>query len=201
MDAAQTKVLQMVQNGTITAAQAESLLRAMGEDPVPQPQVAAAAVAEPAPPSSRRERRGMPSWWESAWLYVFCGALTLAAVGLGFTIMIGQGQTRPGWLACTLPVLVFGALLAALTWWSRSARWLHIKVREPDQRVHISLPVPLRPAAWALRVARPWVRQLQDTAIDEVLLALADADNQGQEMLVVEVDDAEEGEQVEIRLG
>ena len=201
MDPAQTKILQMVQNGTITAAEADSLLRAMGEDPEPQPNMAAEPLSQAAPPAGSRARRGMPAWWEGTWLYVFAGALILAGVGLGFTIMIAQGQTRPGWLACTLPVLGFGALLAGLTWWSRDARWLHIKVREPGQRVHISLPVPLRLAAWVLRAARPWVRQLQDTAIDEALLALADADLKGEEMLVVEVDDAEEGEQVEIRLG
>jgi len=201
MDAAQTRVLQMVQNGTITAAEGERLLRAMGEEPEPQPDRAAAAVSQSAPPEACDRRRGMPSWWQSAWLYVFALALTLAGMGLGFTILIMQGQARTGWLACTLPVLGFGALLAGLTWWSRQARWLHINVREAGQRVHISLPVPLRLAAFALRVARPWVPQLRETAIDEALLALADADIEGQEMLVVEVDDAEEGEQVEVRLG
>jgi len=201
MDAVQTKVLQMVQNGTITAAEAERLLRAMGEDPEPPPGLAEPAISMPAPPSASRQRRGMPSWWQSTWLYAFAASLTLAGVGLGFTILIAQGQTGPGWLACTLPVLGFGALLAGLIWWSRQAHWLHINVREPDQRVHISLPVPLRLAAFAVRVARPWVPRLRETAVDEALLALADADLEGQEMLVVEVDDAEEGEQVEVRLG
>ncbi len=39
-----------------------------------------------------------------------------------------------------------------------------------------SLPLPLRPAAWALRLARPWVPQLKDTAVDELILSLAEAD-------------------------
>lgn len=199
MDAEQTKVLQLVQNGTITAAEAERLLRAMGDDPEPLPE--APATSEPAAAGPGGRRRGMPSWWERTWLYVFALALTLGGVGLGFTILIAQGETRPGWLACTLPLLGFGGLLAGLTWWSREARWLHINVREPGEHVHLSLPVPLRPAAWALRLARPWVRQLRETAIDEALLGLADADIDGQDILVVEVDDAEEGEQVEIRLG
>ena len=92
-------------------------------------------------------------------------------------------------------------LVAGLTWWSRTARWLHVRVREEDDRVDISLPLPLQLAAWALRLARPWVPQLKGTAIDEAILALADLDTGGEEMLVVEVDDTESGEQVEIRIG
>jgi CHASE2 domain-containing sensor protein len=98
-----------------------------------------------------------------------------------------------------VPLLIFGALVAGLTWWSRTARWLHVRVREEEQRINISLPLPLRPAAWALRLARPWVPQLKDTAVDELILSLAEADVE-EEILIVEVDEGE-GEQVEVRIG
>ena len=201
MDEAQLKILQMIQDGIISAAEAEGLLAAL--DGVAEPdQPGTEVVAEQsAGDDVETAGAGPPDWWQSVWPYVLAGGVLLLALGVVFTIQIAQGRSHPGWLACTLPLLLFGALLAGLTWWSRTARWLHVRVRDEEQRIHISLPLPLRLAAWALRLARPWVPQLKDSAVDEVILALAEADTAGGEMLVVEVDDEESGEQVEVRIG
>jgi hypothetical protein len=202
MDEAQLKVLQMVQRGAISAEEAEELLSALdGEAQSGGPPEAASSSAHPPSTGEATTRTGPPRWWQRAWVYVLGGGTVLAALALAFTITIAQGGSHLGWLACTLPLLILGVLVMVLTWWSRSARWLHVRVREEGQRVNISLPLPLRPAVWALRLARPWVPKLRETAIDEVILSLADADIADQEMLVVEVDDAEAAEQVEVRIG
>ena len=202
MDQAQIKILQMIQDGAISAEEAEILLAAMDTGVSPDDAAAQAAEAEqPRRAVSETTRRGPPEWWRGVWPYAMGGGLVLAGVAVVFTAPIVQGRSHLGWLVCTVPLMIFGTLLAGLTWWSRTARWVHVRVREENKRVNISLPLPLRLAALGVRVARPWVPQLRETAVDEVILSLADMDLEGQEMLVVEVDDAETGEQVEVRIG
>jgi hypothetical protein len=202
MDEAQHKILQMIEDGSISAEEAETLLAAMDMDALQDENVEEAAGFEGSPsPGTVTERRGMPMWWQRTWVYFLGGGLALAAIGVVVTAPISEGEISMGWLACTIPLMIFGALLAALTWWSRTARWVHVRVREEDNRVNISVPLPLKLAAWGVRVARPWVPELRETAADEVIMSLAEMDLQGQEMLVVEVDDEETGEQVEVRIG
>jgi hypothetical protein len=76
---------------------------------------------------------------------------------------------------------------------------LHVRVRDGEKRINISLPLPLRLAAWGVRLARPWVPQLRDTAVDELILSLAEADSQ-EGILAVEVNEGAD-EQVRVYLG
>jgi hypothetical protein len=199
------KVLQMIENGTLSAVEGEKLLDALEARPA---QTSAAPPAGPAPqpataPEPSRESPpppGPPASWQTIWVYPFIGGfLLLAAAGI-LTDSLVRGGERLGWLACTIPMLLLGALVVGLAWWSRYARWLHLSVRGKHEHVRISLPLPLRLTAWVLRFARPWVPQLRDTAVDEVILALADVDAE-EGMLSVEVDDEEEGEQVRVYIG
>ncbi len=200
MDEAHVKILQMLQDGIISAEEAERLLSALdGETDLGDGPETTAFTEKPLHDGVGSPRGGPPLWWHRVWVYVLAGGLLLATLAVVFTVPIAQGRRHPGWLACTVPLLIFGALVAGLTWWSRTARWLHVRVREEEQRINISLPLPLRPAAWALRLARPWVPQLKDTAVDELILSLAEADVE-EEILIVEVDEGE-GEQVEVSIG
>jgi hypothetical protein len=202
MDDTYLKVLQMIQDGIISAEEAEELLRALDHDDRPTPEPEPAGQSGPAPAAKpETTRSGPPDWWEGTWVYLLAAGVALTALAAAFTIPIAQGHSNPGWLACTLPLMAFGALLAGLTWCSRTAPWLHVLVREENQRISISLPVPLQVAAWALRLVRIWIPQLRGTAVDEVILSLADADGGGEDMLLVEVDDTDSGEQVEVRIG
>jgi CHASE2 domain-containing sensor protein len=106
-----------------------------------------------------------------------------------------------GWLVCGWIPMILGLLVMGLAWWSRYATWLHLRVHEGDgRRVAISLPVPLTLAAWVLRIARPFVPQLENTAVDEVILALRDSKT-GDQPLMIDIDDEESGEKVQIYFG
>jgi hypothetical protein len=127
------------------------------------------------------------------------GGLGLLAIAGIFTGLVMRDGRQLGWLVCTLPPMVLGALVMALAWWSRSARWLHVRVRDGEKRINVSLPLPLRLAAWGVRVARPWVPQLQATAVDELILSLAETDSR-EGILAVEVNEGTD-EQVRVYLG
>ncbi len=197
MDDAYLKVLQMIQDGSISAEEGARLLDALGQEsrPTDQPTdetspdegVAAAAPVGP------------PSWARWAWVYPLAAGLGLLAIAGIFTGMVMRDGRQLGWLVCTLPPMILGALVMALAWWSRSARWLHVRVRDGEKHINISLPLPLRLTAWGVRLARPWVPQLQDTAVDELILSLAETDSQ-EGILAVEVNEGPD-EQVRVYVG
>jgi len=201
MDETYLKILQMIQDGIISATEGEKLLDALegrtesgdqSESEVSSRGVAAGGGAKSAPV-------GPPAWTRRVWVYPLGGGLLLLALAGMVTAMLMRAGNHLGWLVCTLPLMVFGGLVVALAWWSRTARWLHVRVRDGGKRVSISLPLPLRPVIWVVRIARPWVPQLQDTALDELILSLAEADNK-EGVLAVEVNEGA-GEQVQVYLG
>jgi hypothetical protein len=196
MDDAYLEILRMIENGTLTAAEGENLLDALEAAPVDTtPTLPEVIPAAPAPPPA-----GPPRSWQLIWVYPAIGGLVLLA-GMGIlTASLVRGGQALGWLACTLPLMLLGTLVAVLAWWSRTARWLHLSVRGKENNIRISLPLPLRLTAWILRFVRPWIPQLRDTAVDEVIFALAEVDiSEGP--LSVEVDDEEEGEEVRVYIG
>ena len=87
---------------------------------------------------------------------------------------------------------------ASMISWSRTARWLHVRIRDEGTRVNFSLPLPLRPAAWLVRLARPWVPQLRDTPVDELILSMAEMEEEG--ILALEVSEGD-GEEVQVYFG
>jgi hypothetical protein len=197
MDSAYLKVLQMIQDGTISAEEGAKLLDALGQGPQPADQPAGETL--PHESAATIAPVGPPSWARWAWVYPLAAGLGLLAIAGIFTGLVMRDGRQLGWLACTLPPMILGALVMALAWWSRSARWLHVRVRDGEKRINISLPLPLRLAAWGVRMARPWVPQLQDTAVDELILSLAEADSQ-EGILAVEVNEGAD-EQVRVYLG
>jgi hypothetical protein len=67
--------------------------------------------------------------------------------------------------------------------------------------VTISIPLPLRLTAWAFKIARPFVPQLKDTGVDEVIMSLGDTLGQDGQPIYVDVHDEDEGEHVQIYIG
>ncbi len=197
MDEAYLKILQMIENGTLSAAEGEKLLDALEAEPAV---TAPAAGSAPGPSPQSPPPAGPPRAWQQLWVYPAVGSLLLlAGMGMLTAYLVRDGE-RLGWLACTVPLMLLGTLVGGLAWWSRSARWLHLSVRGKKERLRLSFPLPLRLTAWILRLLRPWVRQLRETAVDEVILSLAEVDvSEGP--LSVEVNDDEDGEEVRVYIG
>ena len=185
MEEERLRILKMVQEGQISAAEAAALLEALA---LPAP-----AEAEAVPDPAAR--------WGRFWLYpLLAGGSLLIAGSLVMGLVNATGAAR-GWLVCGWTPMVLGLLLAVLAWWSRGSTWLHLRIREGSRvKLAFSFPLPLSLAAWALRLAQPYVPQLRDTGIDDLIIALRHSAAEGQP-LVVDVQDDESGEQVEIYIG
>lgn len=142
--------------------------------------------------------------WRRWWLLPF-------GAGAGITIFGGmlmywtlQATGASFWLFCATLPFTLGVLVLVLAWISRTAPWLHLRVQqspgESPQRIAISLPIPVGPTAWLLRTFGHYIPKLDDTALDEVILAVgkhANADTP----IYIQVDEGEQGEKVEIYIG
>ena len=194
------KVLQLIQEGVISAEEGAKLLDALdwGSKPDDQPENGTLMEWQSSPKESEALQGGPPAWIHWAWVYVLAGGVViLGLAGIATTLLV-QGGSRLAWLVCTLPLIACGALVVALAWWSRTARWLHVRIRDEGTRINFSLPLPLRPAAWLVRLARPWVPQLRDTPVDELIVSMAEMEEEG--ILALEVSEGD-GEEVQVYFG
>jgi len=192
------EILKMVELGQIDAQEAAALLSALSEaetvdegDKVP---------AEVLPPE-REAPEPMENRWARFWIYPMMAGgaiLLLGALVVGLVSITGGAW---GWLLCGWPLLLTGLLILALALWSRRATWMHLRISEGGRRkMAFSFPVPLGLAAWGIRIAQPFVPQLQDTGVDEVILAVRDSASRG-EPLFIDVQNDEDGERVELYIG
>lgn len=148
------------------------------------------------PPDVEKWRR----WWViPLWIGV---AITV----LGGMMMSWAQQTYGYgfWFACAWVPLMLGVIIIVMAWGSRTARWLHIRVRqrpgEWPQNIALSFPIPLRMTAWVLRVFGGFIPGLRGTSVDELIVALGDSTSP-ENPLIIEVEDDDEGERVEVYIG
>jgi hypothetical protein len=159
----------------------------------------AASEDQPAlSPKSPKVTKWKSWWWIPMWVGV---GITLVAA---FLMYLAWHESGLGfWFACTWFPFLLGVGIMALAVGSRYARWIHIRVTqkpgEKPGRIAISLPIPLHLTAWFLRTFRHRIPGLENTAVDEVIMALKVATPETP--FYVEVDEGEDGEHVEVYIG
>jgi hypothetical protein len=192
------RILDMVGSGQISPEQGTALLeavagsdgeeKAQAEGPLPPPMAEPQVVAEHAPA-------------HVLWMYPLGAGLALLLIGT--TVVAGMHQQQRvnvwTWLCGWIPLFV-GLTVVTLAAWARTAHWIHLRVRDHGNHIALSFPLPLGLAAAVVRVARPFVPGLRDTAVDDAILALRDG-LQGGEDITIDVQDDERGERVQIDFG
>jgi hypothetical protein len=126
-----------------------------------------------------------------------------AVLILGLTVMslVYATDAATGWRVCGWLPMILGLVLMLLAWWSRRARWLHLRISKAGRReVAFSIPLPLTLVACGLHAAQFLVPQLKETGVDDLIIALRDSMT-GDEPLFVDVQDEEEGERVQVYIG
>jgi len=202
----QMDILRMIEEKQISPDKGIQLLEALfaGEEATVEP-IATGDKGEPGASSSAGETAALPaatpdfSRFRHLWLIPLAMGVFLIAVALGFIVLVQKTSPGSFFLLCGGMPLLLGLMAIALALWSRTARWLHVRVRG-EQRISLSFPLPLRLAGWVLRLARPYVPQLEETGLDEVILAL-DENLVGEEGFYVDVQDGKDGEHVQVYIG
>ncbi|MCP4428997.1 MAG: hypothetical protein GY803_31315 [Chloroflexi bacterium] len=203
-DEARNQVLQMLQDGKLTAEQAQELLQALespstSQSDEPTPVLTGEVIQPEEPPDMDRFRR----FWQYPF---FIALLVLLLVGLGLRSLYQSSEGAITlWFVCVLSVFVLLTLLTVLVFMSRRSAWLHVRVKEKDGRkIAISLPLPMGLAQWGINIARgfmPNEKQANlDVASEFLKTARADLKSPGSDPLMINVDD-EDGDQVQVFIG
>jgi hypothetical protein len=202
------KILDMVADGKISAEEAATLMRALDDD-----SAAAEVEVYEAASGMGGERSDVPEFEEvRRRARRFSGAFLW--IGILFTVFSAYGmfavQQSTGinfWFLCLGMPLTLGILMTIMGAGSRTSRWIYVNVdrsRSKDQdgprRITIALPLPLGLVAWFLKTFGSRIDKLRNTNVDEVVAAISMAKNIT-EPLIVHVDDADDGERVQVFIG
>lgn len=203
-DTERMRILQLIEDGQISAAEGLHRLDALTPPPAVVVDAPTPIGPEHAPPDRDLER--WRRWWIiPLWIglgIVVIGALLLyaayAAGGFGFWFF-----------AAALPFSL-GVLVTALAAGTRTAKWIHIRIRTPERggqaarrgprNIALSFPLPLRLTAWALRTFGHRLPQLKDRGVDELIMALAEGTSSSTPFYV-DVRDGSDGEHVQVYIG
>jgi hypothetical protein len=190
-----------------TAAKAEPAISSASVQPPPAdspseeaPQATVMPGGEPhltpQPPELERWRR----WWMAP-LWIGVGITVFGALLLFWVLQrAGVGF----WFFCSSLPFLIGLAVIALAYQSRTAHWLHMRIHQAQDTwprwINLSFPLPIRPAAWLLSRFKDRISGLQDTSLDEIILAL-DHTTTPENPVYMQVDEGENGERVEIFIG
>jgi hypothetical protein len=183
----------------VTSYSAPEAAAAAPQSPDPGTQASPEVIESlPETPSFDPRSKKWQGWWQiPLWIGVIATILTgllmyslYRASGFGF------------WFACSWFPFLLSVAIVALAWASRSAHWLHVRVRQPQgqrpQNIAISFPIPLTVMAWFLRTFRSKIPGIQGTNADEMILALNHVTPD--KPFYVEVNE-EDGQHVEVYIG
>ena len=203
------KILQMVQDGKISAEQAASLMRALEADAA-NPAEAEMEVIE-AGASSRGERIDAPEF-EQVKARARRFAMIPLWVGVFLTVFSAWGmysiQQNFGvnfWFFVLLFPLLLGVLLIALGAGAQNSKWLYVNVdrRNADEwprNITLGFPLPLGLTAWFLRTFGHNIQGMKHTNVDEIIQIL-DATGKSGAPLIINANDNEDGEHVQVYIG
>lgn len=178
------QILEQLEQGKIDVQEAERLLNS--ED------LRRDARSPDQAPNTKPSRAA--EWW-----------LIPFAIGFAGVVAGAWLATLGGWWwLCAGPSLLVGILAVTIASLSQRSPWIHVQVKTRQdrwpRRISLHLPVPVRFASKVVRVFRPHIKGLQDTGVDELLMALED-ELSPETPLWVQVDEGENGERIEVTFG
>ncbi|HET9591131.1 MAG TPA: hypothetical protein VFO91_20260 [Anaerolineales bacterium] len=204
------KILQMVQDGKISAEQASSLMRALAADAEsPQPEIEiiqtesgpgfeGSASSEFEQVKSRARRFAMIPLWIGVFITV------LSAWGL---YAVQQNVGTNFWFYCLILPLLLGVLLIALGAGGPSARWIYVdvdrrnaKAGDGPRHITLGLPLPLGLVAWFFRTFGRSLKGMSQGRVDGIVQMLEVTRKSG-DPLIVNVDETDSGERVQLFIG
>ena len=205
------KILQMVQDGKISAEQAVTLMNALDADGNSTPaevgvfesEASSGDASEFDQVKARARRFAMIPLWIGVFLAV------LSAWGI-YSLQQSVGVNF--WFFCLMIPLLFGVLLITLGAAGQSSRWLYVNVdrrnaQDWPRNITLGFPLPLKITAWILRNFGQKIRGMKNTSeavpwtnVDEIIQIL-DATGKSDAPLIINANDKEDGEHVQVYIG
>lgn len=142
--------------------------------------------------------------WQPWWMFpTWVGIAVVILSGLWMNSAFQSSPDLSFWFYCSWAPMLLGILLIIIGGGSLSSRWLHIRIKqapgESPGNIAISFPLPIRSSAWLLRNFGRFIPGLERTALDELILGL---ETQTKDTpFYIQIEDDEDGEQVEVFIG
>lgn len=192
MSTEQDKVLTMLEEGAISAEEANDLLTAMPADTEDEMVITAVSAASGDIPDMDRYR--------NFWLAPFLILSTVTAI-LGLMLRSAMNKRKPFGFLFALALFSFSFILTVLMFLSRNSTWVHIRIQEKEgPKIAISLPLPLSMAARFIEFARQYSPPEAQDNLEMAAAAIAAAQESFQDPdadpIVINVDDEDARVQV-----
>jgi len=222
-DQERQQVLKMIESGTISPEDGLKLMQTLDQSPA-EDEVPAGGkflASSPGPKMDAERNSTRPQAEKSSFetdprigrikdtvrrlwqipLWIGVAIVILSAWGM---YMLVQAAHLNFWFYCLVAPLLLGVLVIVAAIGSRKARWLfvdvHQKPGETPSHIFLGFPLPLKFAAWFLRTFGHFIPDLGKTDVGKIA-QVVEAGFTGDEPLVVNVDDGEEGERVQVYIG
>jgi hypothetical protein len=202
------KILQMVEDGAISAEEAANLMRALDDDSVEE-QIEVYDVetgsgfegSETSAPEfeavkARALRFAMIPLWAGIAVAV------LSAWGI-FSIQQNVGVNF--WSFCLLFPLMLGVLLIAVGSAGQGSKWLYVNVdrryaSDWPKNITLGFPIPLGLTAWFMRNFGHNINGMNKAQVDGIVEVL-NATGKSDDPFIVNVDDDDDGDRVQVYIG
>ena len=221
------QILEMIESGVITAEEGARLLQALDEDDRLEEALVGEAqtAANDGMPGNNAgfdadaddfgsisgeviENEFVPNIekWKRYWVIPLWIGVGITIIASLLMLWVYQSTGFSFWFACSWLPFLLGVALIAMAWGSRSARWLHLRVKqEPGewpQTIAFSFPLPLNFAAWFMRTFGQFIPRVNEVGLDfdKVIESFKDSTTP-ETPFYVEVDEGEKGESVQIYIG
>ena len=203
------KILQMVEEGKISAEEAAKLMRTL-EDDSPEAEV---EVFQSEPSSGFDGSAPSAPEFEQVKARARQFAMIPLWIGVAIAVLSGWGiysvQQSAGmnfWFYCLIVPLLLGVLLIALGAGGQSSKWLYVnvdrrKAQDWPRNITLGFPLPLGLTSWFLRNFGHNIQGMKNTNVDDIIQVL-DATGKSGEPLIVNVhNDEGDGEHVQVYIG
>jgi hypothetical protein len=202
------KILQMVQDGRISAEQAASLMRALDAD-ADSAEVEVEVVEtgadsgydkNDAPEFEAVKSRARRFAMIPLWIGVFIAVMSAWGI---YSVQQSAGVNF--WFFCLMVPLLLGVLLIVLGAGGEGSKWLYVNVDRKNaqdwpRNITLGFPLPLGLTAWFLRNFGQYIHGMEKTNVDEIIQIL-DATGKSGAPLIINANDNEDGEHVQVYIG
>jgi len=201
------KILQMVEEGKISAEQASNLMRALDTDEAEIDVVETESTSgfeggdsSSAPEFERVKARARKFAMIPLWIGILIAVLSSWGI---YSIQQTAGMNF--WFYCLLFPLFLGILLIVIGTGGQTSRWLYVNVDrrsayEGPRNITLGFPLPFGLTSWFLRTFGHNFRGMKNTNVDDIIQIL-DATGKSGEPFIVNANNDENGERVQIYIG
>ena len=187
MHAEQMKILEMIAQGVITAEEGEALLDSIPPEVAPVEDPESRTSSRPEILGLERDSASPPAWAQFWPIPVATGAI-IASLGSGYSVLAITGILSRWWLLLTVPGLAIGLLIFLTGWLMRTGPWLRIHVKDEENNIRLSLPVPTYWLIELVKLAQHFVPSLREWISDDLLIMLVESSDEGLFNIEVEED-------------